>query len=323
MLRHVRDPETGRRLRVGGPRYRKWLRSNYIAVGDHLVLEPSGCLRFAMDPRVNPVTKRAISEFGKTASALRRSCANDGFKCPMWASSRYKINPLTNKRIKKMGPTWRTLLKSCAAENLCQTWKGVGKPNGINPISGRKVSNSKMLALDRQCSAPSPWRKDRALEAKLVRASRCGDTRSAKTIGYALRVGKSTIPGAGRGLFAVEGFKKGDTITEYDGEVIDADTAVERRRRGMSAHIRSLVPGRLAIDGRLVRPTFGHGGGPFVNDIRDTRKTNAKFCNTDKPIPGLKRSGLHVLERSWLRATKDIAPGEEIFASYGRGFWKI
>lgn len=316
---YVLDPESGRRLRRFGPKYRKWLRQNYIEIDGKLVFEPSGCLRFAYDPSLNPVTKRSIAERGKTAFNIRRVCSKDGFTCPMWASTKFRINPTTNRRLKRGRPKWKALLRECGSENLCQTWKSVGKPNTVNPLTARRTSLQTIAKLDRQCAGPiSNW----GQQSKPNQRSRCGNTRTAKTIGYALRVGKSRIPGAGRGLFAVEGFRKGDTITEYEGEVIDIDTALARRRMGLSSHIRSLVPGRLAIDGRRVPPTFGHGGAPFVNDIRDPKKINAKFCNTDKPIKGLKRSGLNVLERSWLRATKDIAPAEEIYVSYGRGFWK-
>jgi len=319
----VIDPVTGRRLRRGGPKYRKLLRQNYIPSGPlglHMVLEPSSCLRFAALPQINPVTKRSIAESGKVARAMRRLCSKDGFFCPMWQQNT-RINPTTNRRIKRGGPSFRKLLRTCGNQNLCQSWTNIGKKSQMNPLTGRHTSPKTARKLDKKCQQMQPWTQ---VEAKSGRAStRCGNTKRAKTIGYALRVGKSTIPGAGRGLFAVEGFRKGDTITEYDGEVIDIETAERRRRMGLASHIRSLASGRLAIDGRMVPATFGHGGGSFANDPRDSKLTNAKFCNTDTPMIGaLARPGRLALERSWLRATKDILPGQEILASYGKGYWK-
>lgn len=163
---------------------------------------------------------------------------------------------------------------------------------------------------------------DRYLSRSKPIRSKCGDTSLARTIGNGIAVRNSTIANAGRGLFATIAFRKGDTITEYDGEVIDIKEANRRRQHGLHSHIRSLVSGRLAVDGRLVKAEYGKGGASFINDIRDTTRYNAKLCNTTKLINGVNRSGLPAIERSFARATTDIPPGQEIFVNYGNGYWK-
>jgi len=115
---------------------------------------------------------------------------------------------------------------------------------------------------------------------------------------------------------------KGDTITEYGGHIIDVVEAERRRGQRLATHIRSLASGRLAIDGRLVPNKRGSGGGSFINDPRNARLVNATFCNTNRILKGLDRPGLQTMERTFIRALRDIQPGEEILASYGKGYWR-
>lgn len=321
----VLDPVSGRRLVRGGRKFRGWLRANYVwdPLAGEMVYEPSGCRRFGKDPTINPVTKRRINPNGRLAKEFRKQCAQDGFMCPMWQSTGFRKNPLTNRRTEEGKRSWRRLLRMCSDSDRCAAWSTIGKESRINPATGYRTSEKTIRRLDRACPAGNGPRQfwPEPMEKRINRSS-CGNTNAAKRIGYALRVAKSTIPGAGRGLFAVEGFRKGDTITEYDGEVIDIREAERRRKLNLDSHIRTLASGRVAIDGRKVPNSIGHGGGSFANDARGPQ-TNAEFCNSTKVTAGLKRSGtLKAIERTWLRATKDILPGQEIFASYGRGYWK-
>ncbi len=151
----------------------------------------------------------------------------------------------------------------------------------------------------------------------------------AATIGHGVEVRKSKLSNAGRGLFATERFEDGDWITEYGGEVIDHAECLRRRERKMDTHIRSLSPLHSAIDGLNVPATEGQGGASFANDPWSwgneaaARVLNAEFVviqSFDSKV-GVKRDGLVVPERVFLRAIKPIAAGGEIYVNYGPGFW--
>ena len=117
------------------------------------------------------------------------------------------------------------------------------------------------------------------------------------TVGHGVEVALSTIPNAGRGLFASEAFGRGAYITLYDGETITRKEALKRRLTHMAGREGVVVDG-------LKEPIRGRGGGSFANGTALTRDANASI------VAWL---GLLVL-----RARRDIAAGEEILVSYGR-----
>jgi SET domain len=125
----------------------------------------------------------------------------------------------------------------------------------------------------------------------------------------------SLLRGAGKGLFADRDFAPLDFISEYCGEYIDHDEAVRRRSRGEASHIRCVESLRLYIDGfQSVDECLGKGGAAFANDARDNALTNSKYCTVyDK-----RRAGYRV----FLRAICHIKRKEEVYVSYGRGYWK-
>ena len=139
------------------------------------------------------------------------------------------------------------------------------------------------------------------------------------TLGHGIIVKASTIPGAGYGLFATKNFKKGEGITEYDGEIISRSYANILKQQNLDTHIVALSPGRSAING-LTTITVGRGGAQFSNDINDKNRYNAVFGKTEHILPGLQdnRTGLKDLFRIFLKAKKDIKAGDEIFVDYGK-----
>jgi hypothetical protein len=138
-----------------------------------------------------------------------------------------------------------------------------------------------------------------------------------KTIGDGIFVAPSKIPGAGNGLFAAVRFERGDVITIYDGARL---TGAEAREPGrVATHLASICT-HEAIDG-LRQPVDGCGGGSFINDPRYRRRGmyNAELVRTDIPKTGRGRripKGIHI------QANMPIAPGDEIYASYGRRGFK-
>ncbi len=127
-------------------------------------------------------------------------------------------------------------------------------------------------------------------------------------IGDGVVVHKSTIKGAGQGLFTTRSFDKNEIITEVCGSVISRE---EANKKDSKSHLKSLSYHSI-IDGlNDPRKAEGIGGGSFVNDAKDSHLNNSKFV-TD-----------NLQSRCFLRATKPINPGEEIFASYGKSYWKM
>jgi hypothetical protein len=136
-------------------------------------------------------------------------------------------------------------------------------------------------------------------EAKsMTLAKKCGFNRVA--------VAKSTIAGAGYGLFLSKGPVKARTLlTSYEGETLTA-AQVEEPGRDLS-YVYCSGRGK---DGRVncvdaLRPDSSFGR--FCNDPGDDTLVNAKVV--------LKGGRLMVM------ATTDITEGDEIFLDYGLEYW--
>jgi uncharacterized protein len=122
-----------------------------------------------------------------------------------------------------------------------------------------------------------------------------------------LRVGESTIPGAGHGLFAVRSFPSDTVVCVYRGKELRTAEAAKLKtherdylmRIGPQCYVDASAP-----DSCLAR---------FINDARRAAKQNCWF---DKVLPTSTEPG-HALVKS-LRA---IEAGEELFCSYGQWYW--
>lgn len=145
-----------------------------------------------------------------------------------------------------------------------------------------------------------------------------------------LRVHKSAIAGAGDGLFAVNGFKKGEVIMEYMGEHVSSGSGAggdpETKGIDFDAPGDTLAAYAVETNHICVRDEYDHqnnerevvnawestaGVARYANDARSDEKNNAKF-GEDKTLKG----------RMFMVATKEIAPGSEIFVDYGDDYWK-
>jgi SET domain-containing protein len=112
---------------------------------------------------------------------------------------------------------------------------------------------------------------------------------------------RSTIKGAGQGLFAKTHIKEDDTIGYYTGEVI-GEKEFHDPDRPFSAFVLWVTRNHIII-----------GEGPKANYTR--------FINhSDEPNAFL------VVSTRWktarFEALRDIEPGEEIFFNYGDDYWE-
>lgn len=126
-------------------------------------------------------------------------------------------------------------------------------------------------------------------------------TPSSKT----LFVKTSTLPGAGLGLFAKVDFKKGDIITEYKGRRRTWPQVEDDVDNCYIYHIDD----DNVIDAQKNLSSFGR----YANDATGlTRvsgiRNNAEYFEEDN--------------RVYIRATRNIAAGNEVLVAYGKGYWK-
>jgi hypothetical protein len=173
------------------------------------------------------------------------------------------------------------------------------------------------LTLDEQepevriCASQSSKRKTDA--GCVSQATKRLKTTIVATIGNGLVVKKSNIahPDAGNGLFADRDFRKNELVTFYDGRQMDAS---ESKQLADKSYLRTLHSQHSAIDGlRDASSAQGRGGGSFANDGRNEFNANVKFVSKD--------DSLTAVRTIYLQALRPIPKGEEIFVSYGKGYW--
>jgi SET domain-containing protein len=123
-----------------------------------------------------------------------------------------------------------------------------------------------------------------------------------------LVVKRSTLPGAGKGLFAKRDIRKGERFVEYGGEIItegELNRRAEKNVYGYSFYINN----RRVIDayytpGELAR---------YANDAHGIQRKK-----------GVKNNCSYVIynHRCWIMAERTIKAGEEIFVGYGASYWR-
>lgn len=123
-------------------------------------------------------------------------------------------------------------------------------------------------------------------------------------------VANSTIPSAGRGLFAAQRINKGDDICIYSGHLVDpADCKYLDPSYMVEFELgKGFKLNGDALDGDL---------GIYANAIHPSGGVlqNARFDLRTKAYRSQGRGCF------LLKATKDINPQEEIIVSYGRSYW--
>jgi hypothetical protein len=123
-----------------------------------------------------------------------------------------------------------------------------------------------------------------------------------------LRIKQSTLPNGGKGLFAMDPkatanavvFKKGDTIIDYDGELINDNTKTARYGKYTAPYAVECKKD-CNVDCACER-------GVGANANTNPNHNNATF-SVDRGRKTVK-----------IKASKNIRNGEEIFLSYGRSF---
>ena len=131
------------------------------------------------------------------------------------------------------------------------------------------------------------------------------------------RVGPSTVPNAGRGLFAAREFKRDEVVVKYEGGAVESTG--EAMRVSDKSYLMKLSPG-LYVNSpdswwfeRIAQVNNGDesatkcGLGRFLND---STPYNVYFDK--KPEE----------KCAYAVAMRDIKSGEELFVSYGKMYWQ-
>ncbi len=157
------------------------------------------------------------------------------------------------------------------------------------------------------------------------------------SLGDGVSVSESGIEGAGLGLYASREFSKNEPITLYEGKLLTYREATEIKNGDpcSALHIRSLFPLHSSIDGRRdergnqitdpMRQRDGRGGAAWANDAKGSIfEVNSVYDFWDfeenASDPFNRDPSLRLV---FIRAIKEILPGEEIFVDYGVDFWKL
>ena len=117
----------------------------------------------------------------------------------------------------------------------------------------------------------------------------------------------STLPGAGKGLFAKESIPKGSRIVEYKGKITtwkDVDNS-----DGNNGYIYYVKKSHV-IDASRRTSALAR----YANDAKGLRKVKGITNNAEYVEVGL---------NVYIEAKKDIPAGAEILVEYGKEYWDV
>jgi len=122
-----------------------------------------------------------------------------------------------------------------------------------------------------------------------------------------LIVKKSTIPKSGKGLFTMQPILKGTHIIEYKGKISDWENANHD-------------------DGN--NPYIFYVNRNYVIDALKRFSSLARYANDGlglMRVKGITNNCTYVTQgkRVFIKATKNIPAGSEIFVDYGKDYWKV
>ncbi len=121
-----------------------------------------------------------------------------------------------------------------------------------------------------------------------------------------LKVKKSGVPGAGKGLFTTGFIPSGSKITEYKGKI---KTWKEIKKEDGENNYILYVNRNHVIDAKPKKKALAR----YANDARGVTK-----------VKGIKNNSIYSTEglKVFIEAIRDIPPGEEILVGYGKEYWE-
>lgn len=122
-----------------------------------------------------------------------------------------------------------------------------------------------------------------------------------------LKVKRSTLPGAGKGLFTTKFIPKGTLIVEYKGKISSWKEA--DHQNGGNGYIYYVK--RYHVIDALKRPK---ALARYANDAQGITRIKGITNNSDYVEDGLK---------VYIESKKDIPANSEIFVGYGKDYWDV
>ena len=122
-----------------------------------------------------------------------------------------------------------------------------------------------------------------------------------------LKIKRSTLPGAGKGLFTTKFIPKGTRIVEYKGKISSWKEA--DHQNGGNGYIYYVK--RYHVIDALPRPK---ALARYANDAQGMIKVKGITNNSDYVEDGLK---------VYIESKKDIPANSEIFVGYGKEYWDV
>lgn len=123
----------------------------------------------------------------------------------------------------------------------------------------------------------------------------------------ALIVKTSLLKNAGKGLFTTKAIKKNTRVIEYKGEIIDWKEYTKRVKEHKDGYL-FYINKKVCID---AYPTPQYKA-RFANDAAGLAR-----------VKGIRNNAVYEVEgnKCYIKATRNIAAGEEIFVSYTKEYW--
>jgi uncharacterized protein len=123
-----------------------------------------------------------------------------------------------------------------------------------------------------------------------------------------LIVKKSTLPGAGKGLFTKIAIAKGTRIVEYKGKLVTWKE-VEKMAGDRNGYV-FFFNSKNCIDAWQTKKSVAH----FANDAMGIAR-----------VPDVRNNSEYVTEkkRCYIEASKNIPAGAEILVGYGAEYWQV
>ena len=118
---------------------------------------------------------------------------------------------------------------------------------------------------------------------------------------------KSGLPGAGKGLFTKMEIPKGTVIVEYKGRIHTWDEI--KHEDGINGYL-YYVNSKNVIDAKPYKKALGR----YANDAMGWARVEGLRNNAEY---------VEIKKRCYIKSTRRIEKGQEIFVGYGREYWQM
>lgn len=135
--------------------------------------------------------------------------------------------------------------------------------------------------------------------------------KNAPLLPFMLYVKKSTLPKAGKGLFVAEAVKKGEIITEYEGERLTWAECQKRNEEKAGKEKGAYyfhITNNNCVDAEYTLWAMGR----YANDAAGLSR-----------VKGLRNNAMYkvIKGKPYIVATRNIKPHSEILVGYGKAYW--